>query len=215
MKKIYFVRHGESEGNVGTVLQDGLSPLTTKGRKQAELVANRLKNVRIDKILASPQTRAKTTAEIINNVLKIEIEFSDLLKERKWPSTVVGKPKDDLETRMVEQQINSNLHNLDWRHSDEENFLDLKKRALKVLKHVDAIQEENILLVSHGIFLRMFTAIILLGPELTSHEWWKFFINTVTNNTGVTVFSEFKFREEAPHWQLISWNDHAHLSELK
>ena len=216
MKKIYFVRHGESEGNAGTTLQDSFSPLTNKGRKQAELVAKRFKGIKIDKILASPQIRAKSTAEIINQVLqKSDIEFSDLLKERSWPSALIGKPRNGPETIAIESLIHSNIHNLNWRHSDEENFLDLKERALKLLKHIDSLKEENILLVSHGIFLRMFTAIVLLGPELTSHEWWDFFCNTSTNNTGVSVFAEFKFRDESPHWQLVSWNDHAHLGEIK
>jgi broad specificity phosphatase PhoE len=37
-KIVYFVRHGESEGNVLSVFQSSDSPLSEKGRKQAVIV---------------------------------------------------------------------------------------------------------------------------------------------------------------------------------
>lgn len=57
---LYIIRHGESQGNVGMDVED--PHLTDLGKKQAELLALRLRNVRFDVILSSPLTRAIQTA---------------------------------------------------------------------------------------------------------------------------------------------------------
>jgi len=62
---IYYVRHGESTGNV---LQGffGLvdSTLTANGVKQALALGNQIRDIHIDIVFSSPQIRARQTAEI-------------------------------------------------------------------------------------------------------------------------------------------------------
>ncbi len=214
MKKVYLVRHGESLGNVGTFRQGSEVGLTEEGEKQAKFVAKRFNDVKIDKIFSSPQTRAKLTAETIANQLKKEIEFSDILIEKKIPSAIVGKQRTDPEVVEIDRLLKDNVHNLDWRHSDEENFLDLKKRAGEFFKLIESQQEENILVVTHGIFLRFLGAYVMFGEKLTSHEYWEIFVTLWMNNTGVTVFEQSTFGNEKPRWHIITWNDYSHLSEI-
>ncbi len=57
---LYIIRHGESQGNVGLDIED--PHLTDSGKKQAELLALRLRNIKFDAILSSPLTRAVQTA---------------------------------------------------------------------------------------------------------------------------------------------------------
>jgi broad specificity phosphatase PhoE len=75
MKTVYFVRHGQSEGNVGMYFQGEKSPLTEFGRKQAAFVARRCKGLKIDAIISSSMERAQETAGIISNELKTGFEF--------------------------------------------------------------------------------------------------------------------------------------------
>lgn len=215
MKKIYLVRHGESLGNVGSFRQGPEATLTDEGTKQAISVAGRFKDVKIDKIFSSPQMRAKLTAEAIAKELNKEIIFSDLLIEKKVPTAIVGKQRTDPFVVDVDKQIRENIHNLDWKHSDEENFLDLKERAKKFFEMIESQEEENILVVTHGIFMRCLAAYVMFGDELTSQEYWRTYITLWMNNTGVTVFEQFKFKEEKPRWNIITWNDHSHLSDIK
>lgn len=61
--RVYFVRHGEAEGNVNMVCHgqyDG--KLTQKGRKQAALTAQALRGVNFDSIYSSGLQRAYDTA---------------------------------------------------------------------------------------------------------------------------------------------------------
>jgi len=213
MKKIYLVRHGESEGNVGPLRQGSLTLLSEVGEKQAESVTKRFENISIDKIISSPQTRARHTAEAINRVLNNPIEFSDLLIERKRPSSLIGKSKKDPTVLGIDKQINNHFHEIEWRHSDEENFQDLKNRAIRLFEHIETLEEQNILLVTHGVFMRMIASYIILGKKLTSHQYWDFFVVLEVSNTGITILEQSQFEQEEPRWHIITWNDHAHLGE--
>ena len=66
MKKIYFVRHGECEGNVGPIRSSEESPLTKKGQKQANIVAKRCAKLSIDIIICSTMVRTKQTVESLS-----------------------------------------------------------------------------------------------------------------------------------------------------
>lgn len=68
-RKIFFVRHGESEANANQVFagQRDDSPLTEVGRKQAQIAAKEIveRGIKIERIVVSPLLRARETAEII------------------------------------------------------------------------------------------------------------------------------------------------------
>ena len=63
MVKLYFIRHGESLANQKDVFIGQYDfDLTEKGRKQAEMVADYLKDVKVDAIYSSDLLRAYHTA---------------------------------------------------------------------------------------------------------------------------------------------------------
>jgi broad specificity phosphatase PhoE len=215
MKKIYFVRHGESEGNVGLYVQTPEEPLTKDGIEQAEIVSKRFLSLPIDVILSSPEKRAKMTAEVIENNIKKPLEYSDLLVEFIKPSAILKKLKKDPEVKEIKKIIKANFHVSGWKHSDEENFEDLKKRAIDLLNYILTREESNIVIVTHGIFMRMIVAVAVMGKELTSHEYWKFFVTLGMDNVGITILKSNDAEDyaDASVWELVTWNDHAHLEE--
>ena len=78
------MRHGLAveRGTTG-FKDDGLRPLTPKGRRQLRKIAAAIKkmNLRCDQILSSPLVRAKQTAEIVAAGLKLkkQLKFSNAL----------------------------------------------------------------------------------------------------------------------------------------
>lgn len=63
---LIIIRHGQSMGNVeGKFIGITDSPLSPLGIRQAQLTAEYLKDVKIDKVYSSNLSRAKVTAEII------------------------------------------------------------------------------------------------------------------------------------------------------
>ncbi len=210
MKRIYFVRHGESTGNVGDFRQGPDTPLSEEGERQAKIVAQRFKDIEIDKILVSTYLRAKQTAGHINAVLGKEIEYSDLLVERIKPTKVVGTHRDDPEALLIDKMNRENFHDPDFKFEDGETFAEMKKRASDLIARLKEMPEENILCVSHGIFLRMVLACVILGESLTSHEYWNFYTNVSLANTGITLFEESAKNGES-RLKLKIWGDVAHL----
>lgn len=76
---LYIIRHGESQGNVGSNVEN--PELTQLGRKQAELLALRLRNIKFDVILSSPLKRAVQTAEPLASLRNLPITVMDNLYE--------------------------------------------------------------------------------------------------------------------------------------
>lgn len=63
MLTLYITRHGETEWNIQKRMQGHKdSPLTEKGRKQAQALGNYLKNIPFEKVFVSDSNRAYETA---------------------------------------------------------------------------------------------------------------------------------------------------------
>ncbi|KKU59368.1 MAG: Phosphoglycerate mutase family protein [Parcubacteria group bacterium GW2011_GWA2_47_12] len=152
MKKVYFIRHGESEGNAGPIRQGRSSSLTQKGLEQSEIIAERCEKLSIDSIISSTMKRAVETAKIILARLKKPVEYSDLFAERRRPKEQIGVLKSDRTALDAEKTIRENFTVSGFRFSDEENFDDLKTRAGQVLRYLQKKPEKNILVVTHGFF---------------------------------------------------------------
>ncbi|KKP92233.1 MAG: Phosphoglycerate mutase family protein [Parcubacteria group bacterium GW2011_GWA1_36_12] len=214
---VYLIRHGESEGNVGPFVQGPEESLTADGIKQAQLLGKRFQSISADVILSSPEERAKKTAEIIGKYTNIPIELSDLLVEFIKPSVIIKKLKKDPKVKEIKKLLKDNFHVSGWKHSDEENFEDFKKRAVALLNYLLTRKEQNIVIATHGIFMRMLIAVVIIGDELTSYEYWKFFVALYLDNTGITVLksNDKELYDDAPKWELVTWNDHAHLGEVE
>lgn len=212
--RLYLVRHGESEFNKQRIHQDHTPVLSERGIEQAQFVARRLTNVPLTKIIASPYPRAKHTAEIIAEHLNLPLEFSDFLVETRRPTEVVGQGHESDIAREIERLYRENLDNPDWKYSDEESFTEIRTRASNVFDLLENHKDDTTLLVSHGNFIRMLVTLVLFGGGVTQREFQSFREATLTSNTGVTILSRHDncAHREGPHWQLVSWNDHAHLA---
>ncbi|MFH0772889.1 MAG: histidine phosphatase family protein [bacterium] len=209
--KLYLVRHGETTDNTERRYQTKDSCLSLLGKKQAHILAKRLQNIDIDYIYCSPQKRAQETGLIINNTLKKQVEFTPLLSEFKRPSELEGKLKDGSEIKKLSQMLKDNFHNPSWRHSDEETFFDIRKRALACIEMVKSSQKENVLVVSHNLFISAIVSVLMFGEKVTSYELSQWMYFAVMENTGISVcqYSQDK------GWRLMAWNDHTHFGELR
>lgn len=145
---IYIVRHGQTSWNVSKRLQ-GHKPitLTKQGRKEAQLVAEKIKNLDFERIISSDLIRTKETAEIINEKLQKEIVFDARLRSIDYGN---------LEGRFI-----PNVTQDEWRILDltpEKYCAESVESAYQRIKSLfDELieQQENVLLVTHGGMLRV------------------------------------------------------------
>lgn len=210
MKTVYFIRHGESEGNIGPVRQDAFSSLSNQGKDQASIMAERCAKLPIDVLLASTMTRAQETAGIIGDRINKEVVSSELFVERRRPSAQTGKPKEDTKVSLIDKEIWNNFGTPGYRHSDEENFEDLRDRARKALAYIASRPEEHIAVVTHGFFMRIIMAYVVFRERLTGKECELFMRTFHMENTGLTIL-KYMGDDKEPPWWIWVWNDHAHL----
>lgn len=141
MKKLFFVRHGESEANAKALFAGRWDiGLTDRGKQQAKLAGADAKKLGIDCIVSSPLKRAKETAQIIAAEIgypKNSIIFSNLLMERDY-GDLQGKPWDSVNYINFDEVPNI------------ETEKELTVRAAKGAKMLQEIKADNILFVGHG-----------------------------------------------------------------
>ena len=201
--KLYFVRHGETNSNLQKRVVSFDDRLTDNGRLQAQQVAARIAGMPIDLIIVSPQKRTKETAEIIAKKIGKNVQFVALLEERKWPSEIEGKPMNDPEVEKIFALIMEKSNaDPNWHYSDEENFVDVKKRARLFIEFVSGLSEENILAVSHEYFIKLVIATMIFNDQLTYDLFRSFFHSTSLNNTSLTLCEK-----ENDAWKLVTLNN--------
>jgi len=205
---IYFVRHGESEGNRGEFHHHPNTPLTKVGIKQAEVLAKRLSGIHFDLIYASSQFRAKQTAEIINKKLNAPIEFWDELVELRTPTEIHGKKIDDKDIKIIKKVIRSNFIQGNFKYSDEETPNEIIGRAGRVLKHLETKHNnQTILCVSHCTAIKAIVAKVIFGNKLSPDTLLKMRDRLFVQNTGITICE----KSEKYDWTLNTWNDMSHV----
>lgn len=168
---LYIARHGETEWNVEQRLQGQKdSPLTKSGLKQAEFLAQSLRDIHFDSIFSSDLLRAKRTAEIAALERKLAVKTTELLREHNY-GIYEGKKYEEVRIELK--------HSFDEyeRLSDKEKFRyrlipngetdeEIVMRFITFLREVAlAYEGKNVLVVSHGGIMSAFLVHIGFGPQ--------------------------------------------------
>ena len=145
MKKIYFVRHGESEAN-----SHGLSagsefdtPLTDNGRAQAKKAGQDLKGRAIELIIASPMGRTMETAMII--ALEIGYDPKRIVKKESFVERGMGIYSGGPD----EEYLKAAKGGLPL-HESVETAEAMHERINDGIEWLRSFKQQRILIVSHG-----------------------------------------------------------------
>ena len=180
MKKIYLIRHAESEANAAMDLDNPTyyydPKITKKGESQAVKTRKILENINFDTFICSPLTRTLQSFSIIFPEKKPIIE--PLIREHLFHSCDVGRQPNYLKKEFTSFDF-SNLSKYWWNNNKpinekkivKENFNDIKKRLEKFKLWLDKNDFNTIALVSHGTFLSQITGYMLENCE---HFIWEY-----------------------------------------
>lgn len=210
IKKVYFVRHGETEGNAGGYFQFPDTPLTQTGHDGARALAERFRHLKIDELIVSPFLRTQQTAEPISKVLDLPIITYEDFHEIDQATVMRGvKIYSDAGKAYNELYYKEHFISSDHQLEGLENYHDVITRVKSCITMLEENKNENILVVSHGNFLRFVIAYLLMGKKndmetimTINHSFLRM------SNVGIT---EFVFDVE--RWKLFTLNDHAHFAE--
>ena len=208
-RRFYFVRHGETLLNAAHIKQGAEGGLSESGKRQAAAVGEMLAPFAIRAIIASPYVRARETAGIINERLHTSIAYTPLLAERRNPSDIIGKDRDAPEVVRIVDQMDLAYHDDDFRYRDEENFMDLKKRARKCLRYLAWHGALRNCVVTHHVFLKMLLSYMLYRENLHEKAYVKLSFFNTSDNGGISIceFHPWKFLSPTRGWEIISFNE--------
>lgn len=168
-KKIYILRHGQTEYNrKGMVQGCGIdAPLNEAGQQQAEAFYQAYKHIPFDKIYITPLIRTKQT---VSSFIRdgIPFEVMDGLKEISW-GTQEGVPFTP-ETSTAYQEIVKKWTegDLEARIEGGETPVEVMKRQQPVMEYILGKEDENaILICTHGRAMRILIAWLLKYPLTT------------------------------------------------
>ena len=180
MKRIYLIRHAESEANAAADLDNPTyyydARITEKGKEQALKTSNKLKNIIFDTYICSPLTRTMETFSLIFPDKKPILQ--PFIREHLFHSCDVGRQPENLKKEFPQFDF-SNLNKYWWNNNIpinekkivKENFNDIKIRLDKFKKWLDDNDSTTIALVSHGTFLSQITGYMLENCE---HFIWEY-----------------------------------------
>lgn len=206
---ITLLRHGESTGNAGGYLQGQADfPLSDTGREQAEALAARwlAEGVIFDRIVSSPLSRARETAEIIAGRLgsagdpeEIPIEFDPVWMERDW-GLISGLHHEEAEERYPRPDFIPTYQPIGV---SGESQWELYLRAGRGIQALMDKPAGRYLVVSHGGILNVaMYAILGIVPQANFHGARFRFRNT--------AFAKLVYDRSQHKWLVEGLNDCAH-----
>lgn len=143
MKKITVIRHAQSKFNTGTCKPEELPNcrITDHGKEQASHLHHKF-----DILVLSPLKRSIET--YVHSGIQVgKVEISDLFRECMDDS--------------------GRLNFLELEEQRQENYEQVVERARKAIKYICSLPENNIGIISHGIFIWHFLNQLGLQPVST------------------------------------------------
>lgn len=201
MKRLLFIRHGESLLNKERCVQGQLdSSLTETGIKQALSLLPELKKIKAETLTSSPLLRAKETADIIAKELKIQRAIENNIME-----LFMG----EWEGRSFKELIDENkefFHDFIGKPADTEipgaeNISIFKKRIIEWLDNMLQMEENTHIIVTHAGVINTILCEVL---DQDMNSLWHFkndncSICEITFNSGIS--------------RVLRINDTSHLGE--
>lgn len=164
--KIYFARHGRTNYNDLELCNADPSVdvhITSAGIEQAKALANKLKEIPIDRIFVSELKRTLQTAEIVNAFHGAPIGTVPLLNDHR--SGFEGKP-----AKLLMKALDKAENRWAARFNDGESIEDMKKRVAKFLDELKTKPYDTVLIVTSQWVIHAAVALI---KNISNEEAWK------------------------------------------
>jgi probable phosphoglycerate mutase len=202
MKKIYIIRHGQTEYNRQGVLQGRRidAPLNRAGELQSEAFYRKYANTGFDLLLTSELKRSiQSVGHFRKNGIPHRID--ERITEFSWGENE-GMPLSDLVIDKYQAMLESwYAGKMDARIPGRESGRELWQRVNSFAADLRKLKEENILICTHGRTLKMLV-VVLMGWEIRDME------RVRHSNSAL-----YQLNSKDETFQMIRENDLSHLPE--
>lgn len=205
MKKIWLIRHGETEYNKENRIQGGSidAPLNAVGKQQAHKMAQALKEKLIGSVVifASSMQRARQTANFVASAINRDYSHTEQLKEMNYGAfegELFDEIKTELEVLMHSWASGSTTKSAPMGESPES----VRDRCANFIMHqIDHQKADNLVFVLHGRVIRVLLAWFLERDLSKMHHY-------PHHNANI---NELHFSDA--HFEAVSINEIAHLEK--
>lgn len=183
------MRHGETLANRKRVHQGPEEPLSDVGRAQSKNVASILKSYGVDALACSSLTRARETAEIISEELDLPHTIIDSVEEFRRPNYLYGQSHFSIDSLKYIWSLYWHRRDPNWDNDQAENLFLIRNRILNAQKAISELSGDRVAVVSHAIFIDMFTEMVCADRDLKLHEYIHgLLLAKKLPNTGIVAF---------------------------
>lgn len=166
-KKVYFVRHGQTKMNHRLRHQGPDEPLTERGREQVLELLKFLRQQNIDTLVSSNYARARETADMVASELGLTYTIEPSVREFGRPLSLYGRHHFSPTSFRYIFDLYRNRFNLLWDREGAENLAHVRERVRDARTMIEEIPGQRIAVISHRIFMTMFTETVCYDKPLS------------------------------------------------
>ncbi len=187
MIDIYFIRHGETNGNVAKRNQPDTTRLTERGTEQARAVGQVVAALKPTHLISSTQVRAVETTRLIEETVSLIPETNGLFQELMRPDHINGHYHRSFKTIGYLVRWYFGRAGGDGEHGEGESYQTFRRRIKEAKQYLATFPPESrIVVVSHSVFITLFLAHMCHEDKLSLFAAAKFLVKIFRlKNTGV------------------------------
>lgn len=214
MIDIYFVRHGQADGNLAKRYQAEHTKLTPEGREQVALTAAWAKTIDPTHLISSRHVRTLQTAEIIGSALNMIPTGEDVFIELKRPDAIYGHRHKSARSMLYLVRWYLGLAGDHGRDGKGESYEAFRQRLGTAQAYLQALPDgSRVVVVSHAVFIGFMAQHLCDKGPASILEAFRLFRIMLRLRNG--SYTHVQYNPEAGAntcaWTLVSYNNQAHL----
>jgi len=214
MIDIYFIRHGETDGNVAKRHQAEHTKLTKRGKEQARLAGEWAKSVTPTHFIASNRVRTLQTAQIIGESLDMIPDTNPVFTELKRPDAIYGNRHKSVRSLWYLSRWYLGYSGGDGTDSDGESYETFRNRLQEAQTVLTALPDNSrVVVVSHSVFIGFMIAHLCNKKPVGIFTALLLFKRLLQLCNG--SYTHVRFDPTTPQgtcpWKLVSYNNCEHL----
>jgi broad specificity phosphatase PhoE len=203
---VYFVRHGQTDGNAAHRHQHPHSDINEVGKVQVDNVAALLSDLAPTHLITSTHVRALETARVIGVACNIIPETYPPFEELHQPEYLVGERLIGMVTlRYVTRWF---FNRPDGAMHDGESYEAFRMRLVAARRHLESLPADaRVVVVSHSVFINFFIAHMTHPRRLGLIAAARLFLRIlIMKNASIIMvrYSKTKAKHGHTGWRLMA-----------
>ena len=198
---VYFVRHGETDGNVARRHQHQDTELNELGKEQAQSLVDFVTNLKSTQVITSTNLRAVETTRILISGCEDIIPIThSAFEEIKKPSWLIGNRYISFVTAWYIWRWFFGM-NIKGDGEDYEGFL---QRIIEARNYLENLPPDSrVIVVSHSVFINLFLEHLCSDKKIS--VWWAFvrLLKILLMKNAVVTHLQYQNNSPKCGWRVV------------